>query len=503
MEKSTTPFIARVLHCARKTKSSSIATTLRRMRGFSFSMTLIAAALTPFISHAADTITQKTLSNGMLVIVLEEHRAPVAMQLLCYRVGSVDEPVSLTGMSHVLEHMMFKGTRKAPGNTFSEAVRTVGGIENAYTTYDYTAYHQVFSKDHLERMMRFESDRMRNLKFSDNDFDKEVNVVREERLRSEDDPFDMLVEQLSATAFQTHPYRNPIIGWMPDLYRLKKENVLSWYNQWYAPNNAVLIVAGDVDPKRVFSLAEKYYGTYKPVQLPNRFSLTTNPTADGMRRITLKHPQTKLPSIAISFPVPSLKNINNDNDVYALSVLADILSNDSSSRLSKSLVRETKSARSAWASYSLFHRGPTLFWIGGSPSDGVSPEVLESQLRDEIKKIADNGVSETELNRVKSNLIAAQQYQRDSLSSRANLIARLVMTGLPADGVDTIIAKLKAVTAAQVQAVAKKYFNADYSTVAVLQPADANAAPNPTKDNTQPAANMSAAQPNPHITTRH
>ena len=433
------------------------------------------AAVLYFITTSAaagDKITQRTLKNGLQVIVLEEHRAPVAMQLLCYRIGSIDEPVALTGLSHALEHMMFKGTPNAPGNTFSEKVRTIGGIENAYTTYDYTAYHQLFSKDHLEQMMALEADRMRHLKITHDEFDKEINVIREERLRSEDNPFDMLAEQLSATAYQTHPYRNPIIGWMPDLYRIQKEDVVRWYRQWYAPNNAVLIIAGDVDPQHVFTLAEKYYGVYKPETLPTRFQLTDNPTAEGMRRIALKHPQSKLPSIALSYPVPALRNIQADDDVYALSILAAVLSNDASSRLPKTLVRETQLARSAWASYSMFRRGPSLFWIGGSPSDGVSTEAFETALRQELEKIAKEGVSEKELSRIKTNIIASQHYQRDALSSRANVIARLVMTGHPADGVDLILEKLQAVTPAQVQAVAQKYFNPDLSTVAVLLPAD-------------------------------
>ena len=422
--------------------------------GFGIVFSLLASDLVV----AKDDITTKTLPNGLRIVVLREPRAPIIMQLLAYGVGSMDEVDGKTGLSHVLEHLMFKGTKTAPENTFSLKIYELGGVENAYTSYDYTAYHQLFSRQHLEQMMFYEADRMKNLQLSDNDFNQEIKVVRDERLRAEDDPYDMFYEALQKIAHKDHPYSHPIIGWMPDLQNMTKADAEAWYRKWYSPNHAVLIVAGDVDPEQVFALAKKYYGHYPPdlssKQVVNQQVVLPTET----KFLEFRHPQAELPSTAMAFIVPALHDIDKNSDAYALAILASVLDKDSSSRLEKALVRDSRVARSVWASYYYLRRGPSLFVIGGAPSEGHTLAQVEAALTAETRKIMDHGIDPKELERIKTAIISSQQYQRDSLSSRVNLIARLTMTGLPPDSIDQILDRLQKVTPADVQAVARKYF---------------------------------------------
>lgn len=411
----------------------------------------------------------KTLDNGLKVIVKEDRRAPVVVSQLWYRVGSMDEVNGVTGVSHVLEHMMFKGTRKVPAGEFSRLIAAAGGRENAFTGRDYTAYFQMLHASRLPLATRLEADRMRNLTLSEKEFEKEIKVVMEERRwRTEDRPRSLVFEQLMAVAYLAHPYRRPVIGWMSDLESMTVRDVRDWYHRWYAPNNATLVVVGDVKAEEVFKLAQRHYGKYKPTALPAR-KPQQEPAQRGVRRVTVKAP-AKLPYLIMGYHAEPLRDARNDWEPYALEVLAGVLDGYAAARLNRELVRETRLAQSVGASYDLLARGPSLFLLEGTPSEGRTAAELEAALREQVRRIVEQGVGQDELDRVKAQVVASQVYSRDSMFSQAMQIGQLEMVGLSYRDLDVLIEKLQAVTADQVQAVAKKYLVDDRLTVAVLDP---------------------------------
>ncbi|HJV81596.1 pitrilysin family protein [Noviherbaspirillum sp.] len=432
---------------------------------------LLSAWLMSFLSAAAhaELAREFMLKNGMKVIVKEDHRAPTAVQMVWYKTGAMDETNGTTGVAHALEHMMFKGTRTLGPGEFSKRVAALGGRENAFTSKDYTAYFQQVEKSKLEKVMALEADRMANLVFDKDEFSREIRVVMEERRwRTEDQPIPLVYEALNATAFEAHPYHHPVAGWMSDLQSMTVKDAKSWYERWYAPNNAVLVVAGDVDPKRVYALAEKYYG-----KIPRKDVPVTKPQDEpeqrGIRRVTVKAPAEN-PYVVLAFKVPRLKDVEKDNESHALDVLSAILDGYDNARLNAKLVRTDKVANSVGAGYSNIGRGPVLFLLDGTPANGTSTEQLEKLLRAEVERIAKEGVSEDELKRVKAQLIAGQIYKRDSIFGQAMEIGTMEMAGISHTKIDRIIEKLKEVTADQVQAVARKYFGDDALTVATLVP---------------------------------
>jgi zinc protease len=431
---------------------------------------LLAALALPAASAAAVTKTSETvLTNGMRVIVKEDTRAPVVVSMVWYRAGSMDEVNGKTGVAHVLEHMMFKGTRDVPAGEFNKLVAAAGGRDNAFTNRDYTAYFQQVQKSELPLMFRLEADRMANLDLTDEEFAKEIKVVMEERrLRTDDRARALLYEQLVATAYSAHPYRTPVIGWMNDLENMKAEDAREWYRDWYTPNNATLVVVGDVKAPEVFKLAEQYFGGIQARALPVR-KPQYEPLQRGERRITVKAP-AELPHIVMAYHVPKIQNVEQDWEPYALDVLDGILDGYEGARLSRSLVRDARIATGVGSSYDSVARGPTLFMLEGTPAEGKTVEDVEAALRKEIRDIAEHGVSEEELARVKAQVIAGEVFQRDSMFYQAMQIGSLETAGLPHRSLDVQIEKLKAVTAAQVQEVAKKYFRDDILTVAVLDP---------------------------------
>ncbi|WP_325514750.1 pitrilysin family protein [Oxalicibacterium sp.] len=433
--------------------------------------TLLVAAgmfLTSAVALAAQT-TEFTLKNGMKIIVNEDHRAPTVAHMIWYRVGSVDERNGTTGLAHALEHMMFKGTKKLKPGEFSRRVAQLGGRENAFTSRDYTAYFQQIEKSRLEAVMALEADRMENLVFDKNEFAKEIRVIMEERrLRTDDQPISLVHEALNATAFAVHPYRNPVIGWMDDLQHMTVDDVKAWHDQWYAPNNATMVVSGDVDPKQVYKLAEKYFGQYKGKSLV-RTRPQNEPPQTGIKRVTVKAPAEN-PYVVLAFKVPSLRDIDKDTDALALDVLAAVLDGYDNARLTAKLVRTDRVANEVGASYSGIARGPVLFLLDGTPTAGTTTGQLEKLLRAEVERIAKDGVSEEELKRVKTQLIAEQIYKRDSVFGQAMEIGVMEMSGLSYKDIDRLIDKLRAVTPQQVQAVAQKYFGDDELTVATLVP---------------------------------
>lgn len=428
------------------------------------------AALLPFSTALAGEPTHEhKLANGLRIIVKEDHRAPTVVSMIWYKAGSIDEFNGTTGVAHVLEHMMFKGTKTVAKGQFSKLIAAAGGRDNAFTSTDMTGYHEQLQKSQLPLAFRLEADRMANLVITKAEFDKEIKVVMEERrLRTEDRPQSLVNEQLKATIFTAHPYRAPVIGWMNDLENMTWRDAKAWYDRWYAPNNAILVVVGDVEPQKVFALAAKYFGKLKPKVLPER-KPQDEPAQRGIRRVTVKA-QAELPYLMMGYRAPILRDVENDWEPYALEMLAGVLDGNEAARLNSNLVRSEKIANSAGAGYDSTQRGPGLFLLRGVPATGKTVTDLEQALRREVAKIVADGVSEEELKRVKAQVIAAQVFQRDSIFFQAMQIGALEISGYPHQSMDLMIRKLQQVTAAQVQEVAKKYLVDDSLTVAVLDP---------------------------------
>ena len=388
----------------------------------------------------------------------------------------MDEKNGTTGVAHVLEHMMFKGTPTAGPGEFNRRVAAAGGRDNAFTSRDYTAYFQQVPKEKLPEMMQLEADRMRHLTLDPKEFAQEIKVVMEERrLRTDDQPQSLLFEQMSAVAFQAHPYRVPIIGWMNDLENMNVQDAREWYERWYVPNNAWVVVVGDVDHRQVFRLAEKHYGPLKPRLLPNR-KPQDEPAQTGIRRLTVKAP-AELPVVMMAYKVPVIRDVEKDSEPYALEMLSAILDGHEAARFSKHLVREQRLAVAAGAGYDSTSRGPGLFYLQGSPSAGKTPGELESGFRAELQRVRDEGVSEEELARAKAQLVASETYKLDSMFAQAMEIGQLEAVGIPHTKNRRLIEKLQAVTAAEVQAVAGKYFGDAALTVAELDPQELSGSP--------------------------
>ena len=421
------------------------------------------------VGSAQAAVTDITLDNGMRVIVQEDHRAPVMVSQVWYRAGSMDEFNGTTGVAHVLEHMMFKGTQAVPPGEFSKKIAAAGGRENAFTSRDHTAYFQQMQKDRLELSMQLEADRMANLVISDELFAKEIQVVMEERrLRTDDQPQSVVYERLMANAYQTHPYRRPIIGWMDDLENMTAQDARDWYARWYAPNNATLVVAGDVKADEVVALAKKYFGALPARALPPR-KPQDEPAQVGSKRIVVKAP-AQLPYLLMAWHAPTLKDWQQDTTPYALQILAGVLSGNDSARLQKSLVKTQQMAVNASAGYDAVARGPGMFMIDATPAPGTSVAALEKAIRSEIARIQRDGISEAELARVKAQVIAADVYQRDSLFYQAMQLGEYAIAGLPPEALARRVDKLRAVTAQDVQAAAQQWLQDDQLSVAELVP---------------------------------
>ena len=409
------------------------------------------------------------MANGMKVLVKEDHRAPVIVSQVWYKVGGSYEHSGITGVSHVLEHMMFKGTKKHAAGEFSRIIAENGGRENAFTGKDYTAYFQQLEKSRLKVSFEMEADRMRNLTLPEEEFKKEVAVVMEERrTRTEDKATALTVEQFNATAFTNNPYHQPIIGWMNDLENMTVADLKDWYQKYYAPNNATLVVVGDVNAKDVFELAKKYFSQLKPSVITK-----TKPRLDakqkGERRITVKAP-ARLPYMIMGYKVPSYKTAKEDWEPYALDVLAYVLSGGGSSRFSKSLVRKQQIAVNADIGYGIFSRLDELFLIDATPAKGYSVEEVELAIHKEIEKIKTELVSSEELERIKAQTVAEKVYEKDSIFYQAMQIGMLETVGLDWRLNNDYTKRIRQVTAEQIQQVAKKYLIKDTLTVAKLEP---------------------------------
>lgn len=408
------------------------------------------------------------LDNGLQVIVQEDHRSAVVVSQLWYRVGSMDEVNGTTGISHMLEHMMFKGTKDVPDGQFSKIIAAAGGRENAFTNEDYTVFFEQMQKDRLPLAFKLEADRMHNLLLDDAAFRKENQVVQEERrMRTEDQPEALVYEQMMATTFQASPERRPVIGWMNDIQNMTVNDARDWYHRWYAPNNATLVVVGDVKPEAVRALAQRWFGNIAAKPLPVR-KPQIEPAQIGIKRIHVKAP-AKTPYVLMAWHVPTLHD-EQDWQPYALKVLAGVLDGNSGARLGKNIIREQRLASEASAGYDLLGRGPGLFMLDGSPMQNKTVHDLETALRAQVNDIAQHGVSATELARVKAQVVAATVYQRDSMFYQGMLLGEYASEGLPPNAVADEVNRINAITADQVQAVAHQYFHDDNLTVAILDP---------------------------------
>ncbi len=420
---------------------------------------------------AAPGPQQFTLANGMTVIVQPDRRSPTAVQMVWVRVGSMDEVDGTSGVAHVLEHMLFKGTKTVPPGEFSRRVAALGGQENAFTMRDATGYYQQIPVGSLEQVMKLESDRFANNQWPDDEFKREIEVVKEERrLRTEDQPRALLGEQQNAAVFTSSPYRRPVVGWMSDLESMTPADARAFFQRWYVPANAVLVVVGDVDVARVRALAEKYYGSIPARAVPER-KPRTEPAQRGIRRIEFKAPAEQA-YVSLAFRVPQLTNVDDANsDAWALVVLSAVLDGYAGARLDRALTQgPARVADSAGAYAGFVGRGPQLFMLDGVPAAGKTAETVEAALRAQVTRVAKEGVGEAELARVKTQWVASETYKRDSVMAQARELGSNWIQGLPLDASERIVARLQAVTAAQVQAVAARYFGDDQLTVATLRP---------------------------------
>ncbi len=431
-------------------------------------LTLLLLMLTT-LAQAAGDVQEFTLKNGMKVIVKEDHRAPIVASQVWYKVGSSYEPEGITGISHLLEHMMFKGTEKHGPGEFSRIISANGGDENAFTGRDYTAYHQIIAKDRLPIALELEADRMRNLQLSAEEFAKEIEVVKEERrLRTEDNPIALTYEQFGAVAYRVLPYRNPVIGWMSDLENLRVEDLKEWYRLWYAPNNATLVVVGDVDPKEVPELAERYFGTFKGEPRP-RVRPLQEPPQRGIVRTVVRVPAQQ-PYLILGYKTPVVGGAAEEWEPYALEMLAAILDGGDSARLSRDLIRGQEIAVSAGAGYGAFSRLPAMLTLSGIPREGHSVEELEKALKSQVERLQQELVTEQELARVRAQVVAGEVYQLDSVFYQAMQMGMLETIGQRWQLLDEYVGKIEAVTAEQVRAVARKYLIDRNLTVASLDP---------------------------------
>lgn len=425
-------------------------------------------------------VHEQVFENGLKILVKEDHRAPVVVSQVWYKVGGSYEPGGITGISHMLEHMMFKGTQQYPAGEFSRIIAENGGQENAFTGSDYTAYFQTLEKSRLEISFKLEADRMRNLDLKAEELEKELQVVTEERrMRTDDKPRAKTQEQFNAVAFTNSPYQNPVIGWPSDIANYKVEDLKAWYQQWYAPNNATLVVVGDVDAGQTIQLAERYFAVLKPSDIQ-----PIKPQAEseqkGIRKLTVKAP-AKLPYLMMGYKVPVLNTAQPEWEAYALEVLAGILDGGNGARLSTRLIRGKEIAVSAGAGYDMTSRLPEMFLLEATPTEGKSVFDLEYALKEEVYQLQSELVSQDELQRIKAQVLANDIYQKDSNFYQAMQLGLLETVGIGWQKADQYVQKVNQVTAEQVRAVARKYLIEDTLTVAYLDPQPITEAPKPAK----------------------
>ncbi len=430
------------------------------------SILAIVFALLMTSSSSAQTmnVTEKILPNGLKVLLKDEHKAPVVTFQIWYKVGSRNECLGKTGMSHLLEHMMFKGTTKYGPKTFSQTVQRNGGNDNAFTSHDYTAYFENFSADRIAISLELESDRMQNLLIEPKEFLSEREVVKEERrMRTEDDPTNSMLEQMMAAAFSAHPYQWPVIGWMADINNITRDDLYKHYRMYYAPNNATIVVVGDFDTKKMILQIESAFGASpRGPDVPKVGAI--EPMHHGERRIVVKK-QAELPAIFAGYNVPTLRQ----KDSYALEVLQGVLSSGNSSRLYRSLVYEKQLALYAGGDYDNVSADPNLFTLYAGIMPGKTTEEVEKALYAEVDKLKTELVSDEELQKAKNQIESSFIMGQDSIFYQAMLLGQFE-TVAEWRLLETYVDNIRAVTKEDVMRVAKEYFTEDNRTVGILVP---------------------------------
>ncbi|WP_193367261.1 M16 family metallopeptidase [Pelagibius marinus] len=410
-----------------------------------------------------------TLDNGLQVVVVVNRRAPIVHHSVWYRVGAADEQAGESGLAHFLEHLMFKGTESLAPGEFSDIIAANGGRENAFTSWDYTAYYQTVAADRLEIMMKNEADRMTNLMLTDDVVLPEREVVREERRsRIDNEPGSQLGEISRAVQFLNHPYRIPIIGWDHEIEQLSTEAAVAFYDKWYAPNNAILIVAGDVDPAEVRALAETYYGVIPAKDVPER-ERVVEPPQNAPRQVKLESPRVRQPQVQVSYLAPSYRQAEN-NDAYALQVLSEVIGGGATARLYSRLVVEQGIAGSAGAGYNPTNYDYSTFTFYVAPRPGGEVAPLEEALRAQIAELLANGVSEEEVTAAKKRLVAGAVFARDNLATAPRVIGAALTTGGSLEDIEAWPERIDEVTAADVNRAMKGVLRDEQSVTSYLLP---------------------------------
>ncbi|MBO6580026.1 MAG: insulinase family protein [Thalassospira sp.] len=449
-----------------------ISGTIRSMTRSSVAVLALVAltlALVPGLSRAAVFSPQTaTLDNGMQVVLVENHRAPVVTHMVWYKVGSADEPQGVSGIAHFLEHLMFKGTDKMVPGDFSKIVARNGGNDNAFTSWDYTGYFQNIARDRLDLVMEMEADRMTNLKLSDDVVLPERDVIIEERRsRIDTSPGALLGEQMRASLYMAHPYGRSIIGWRHEMEKLSTEDALEFYRDWYAPNNAILVVAGDITMDELLPMAEKYYGV-----IPRGKDMTRNrvqePVQHAPRKVTMRDPQVGQASWSRYYLAPSY---NTDAaDAVPLDVLSEIIGSGTTSRFFKALVVDQEIASSVGTFYDPVTVDLASFGVYAVPRGDVDLADLEKAVEAEIAKVVADGVTQDELDRAKQKLLDSAVFARDSLSAGARVLGQSLAVGLTVDQVESWPDRISGVTVEQVNDAAKRVFDAKKSVTGWLMP---------------------------------
>jgi zinc protease len=424
-------------------------------------LALLAAA--PAI--AEDPVVATTLDNGLRVLLLPDHRNPIVSVQVWYRVGSRNEQRGATGLAHLLEHMMFKGTAKYGPRQFAQVVEQNGGSDNAFTTTDVTSYYVNIAADRVDLVLDLESDRMANLSLDAKAIDSERQVVIEERrTRTEDDPGGYLSEEVSALAFKAHPYGSPIIGWMDDIKRLTPAEIRAFYHTYYVPNNALLVAVGDFKASELLEKIKQTFGAIPRGPDPPPM-LAVEPPQNGERRVVVRKAEARLPIIYIGYHVPNY----HSTDAAALELMSMVLSGGRTSRIYRDLVYQRQLALDAGGDYSYLSFDPYLFWFWATPMPGQTPETLEKELITEVDRLKNEPVSDEELQRAKNQIEAAFVFQEDSVYRRASMLARFELTGGYRNK-DDYLRNLRAVSAADITRVARAYFLPSKKNVGILLP---------------------------------
>lgn len=422
----------------------------------------------PLSAFAAVT-NEFTLDNGLKVVVREDQRSPVVVAQVWYKIGSSYEQFGSTGLSHALEHMMFKGTPKVPTGEFSRLVSYLGGEDNAFTSDDYTAYYQLYSNTRLPLALELEADRMTNLTLDEAEFKQEIKVVMEERRqRTDDSPQGLAFERFQSVAMLTTPTRNPTIGWMSDLENMKIDDLRQWYKKWYAPNNATLVVVGDVKTEEVKKLAAHYFGKIPTQNLPS-LTVPKELRAIGERQISLELP-AKVANLYLGFNVPSLTSATNPKEAYALSMLLGVLDQGLSARLESRLVREKRILSAVSSSYRPFSRGDTLLTITAIPVEGYSLEQAKEAILGEINALKTEAISNDELKKVYASIVADNVFSQDSISSQANQLGMMESLGLGWKTLDEYNTQLKTISTDDIRQAAQQWLVPANMTTLFLKP---------------------------------